>query len=521
MSDIKWTPVIIVGIIALVIGGFIGGVFFPTEIEKDCPELNKTDCPTGNETDCLECEVCPECKTDEELEEESIITGGYLEDGLLLGDEFDWEKYRKLNLFNDEVEFAGDDYDAEEIFTLTGLTLRTDVDEFEGYDYLTMQNAGAFEYTFKLKSNLNTSLINDGETLVLDLLGKEVEISEWKTNEITFTQGEEYSLSKGESVIVEGKNITLEFVSSDAAYVSVEGIGKDSEKIDEITEIWKFEGIEIKVKEVLSSGYAGGYEQATLIIGTNIETTVLNEEEYTEDSIWEWVITSDSIGLTLREEFTELNDDSNFNVLAPGKTICLPNDYICVLYGGLDNEVEEEYKLEFDNTKDFVKIEGKGNSKLFVDNEEEDKIYIERTTGIVYTDNDNTSDEIDPSEIQFGYADFSLIVNETDITIYDFRVSLDLDTTNVGCSNVDYKTNYGIFIEDLETSCEEKEFEITIPEKQLEGSIIVKKGGFEEIEEEPVCDVDNLDLCLDETTCTDAEGSWYDNICNVEEASSE
>ncbi len=520
MSDINWTPVIIVGLIALVLGGFFGGMLFPKEIAKDCPELNVTaDCPELNVTaDCPECETCPECKTSEEIEEELILTGGYIIDGFFLEEEKNWNKYGKLNLFDGEIEFDGDDYDAEERFILTGLTLKTDITDFEGNDYLTMPSAGAFEYTFKLKSNLDISSITDQKTLQIKFLGKDVEISEWKTNEITFTQGEEYSLSKGESVVVEGKNITLEFVLEGAAYVTIEGIDSKSGKIKEGEGTMKFEGIEIKAKEVLFSGYAGGYEQATLIIGTNIETTVITEEEYEEDSIWEWIINEDFIGLTLREEFTELDDDDNFNVLAPGKTICLPNDYICVLYNGLYKEVEEKYELEFDNTNDFVKIRSKEDSKLFIDDEEEDKFYIKRDTGIIYTDRDNVSTEVDPTQIKFGYADFSLIINETGIIINDLAINLDLDWTNFGCADVDYRTNYGIFIEDLKTSCEKKEFTITIPEEQLEGKITIKQGRFGE---EPVCDVDNLELCLDETTCTDAEGYWYSDVCNVEEASSE
>jgi len=39
-----------------------------------------------------------------------------------------------------------------------------------------------------------------------------------------------------------------------------------------------------------------------------------------------------------------------------------------------------------------------------------------------------------------------------------------------------------------------------------------------EKEVEPVCDVDNLDLCLDESSCTGAEGYWYNEVCNAEEA---
>jgi len=31
------------------------------------------------------------------------------------------------------------------------------------------------------------------------------------------------------------------------------------------------------------------------------------------------------------------------------------------------------------------------------------------------------------------------------------------------------------------------------------------------------CDDDHLDLCLDETNCTDSEGYWYNDTCNAEE----
>jgi hypothetical protein len=37
-------------------------------------------------------------------------------------------------------------------------------------------------------------------------------------------------------------------------------------------------------------------------------------------------------------------------------------------------------------------------------------------------------------------------------------------------------------------------------------------------DEQPVCASDFLELCLDETTCTDAAGYWYDDLCNAEEA---
>ncbi len=424
MNEIKWNQVLTAVIITGLIVGLFVAFVFPRKVEVDVAGTNATDCLATNQTatDCpaVDVEGCPIYPTCGEQETQSIITGGYLIDDISLGDEFYWDKYRKLNLFDGKIEFDGENYDAEERFYLTNLILKTDINDFEGYDYLTMKS-GSLEYLFKLQSDLDITSIGeeDGQdTLELELLGKSVEISEWKSSEITFTQGKEYSLSAGESVMIDNKNITLEFVLNDAAYVTIEGIDSKSEKIKE-GDTMKFEGIEVKAKEVLYSGYAGGYEKATLMIGTKIETTVEHGEEYEEDSIWNWIITSDTIGLTLNRNLDEREDGSS-DALAPGEIICLPNNYICTLYDGLYEEVEEEYEFDLDNTGDFIVIEGKDDSELLIDEEKEDEVYIKKSDGTVYTDkNDATTEITDLTKVKFGYTDVDFIVNLTTMTIGD------------------------------------------------------------------------------------------------------
>ena len=50
------------------------------------------------------------------------------------------------------------------------------------------------------------------------------------------------------------------------------------------------------------------------------------------------------------------------------------------------------------------------------------------------------------------------------------------------------------------------------------GVLLVSFIGFVVAEdnetETPSCDSDNLNLCLDETNCTDSNGFWYDDVCN-------
>ncbi len=517
MSDIKWMPVFIIGIIALVIGGFIGGIAFPKEIEKDCPGLNQTDCPTVNETDCPECEAYPECKTDEEIEEEAMITGGYLMDGLFLETTFNETlSDREIYLFDGEVEFGGKDYDAEEIFTIANIELRANED-FEENVYLTIPEKG-FVYEFSLES-LNTSLIGDNdhkeETLVFNLLGKEVEISEWDIDKVKFSMGSSHYLKEGESIVVNNKNITLYIVFDDKVYVTV---GDEDRSIGK-GETARVGDLEIFVKEIDYQSYQDGYKQAILIIGTDVESTISTGDEYEEDSIWEWVITPNSIGLTLIEEFTELDED--FNALAPEEKICLPNDYVCVRYNGLIGEDTEKYTFKSDG--EFIKIKG----KFLKDTTEYDEIYI-YSNGSIYEDNEYDSESYIGEEVivikRYGENPDSVLQTSGGvITIEDFEVNFDLNdvwTNALNISNKDenYRTNYGILIENPKDNLEDNEVRLEIPKEKLEGIITVKKGGFEE---EPVCDVDNLELCLNETTCTDAKGYWYGDVCNVEEASSE
>lgn len=507
MSDIKWTPIIVVGLIALIIGGFIGSIAFAKEIETTCPELNET-CPTTNQT-CPECAVCKECKTCEEIEAEAKITGGYLLDGLYLENSEKFPKTlsdRELNLFDGEVDFDGDDYDAEEFLVLNGIELKANGNDFDGIPYLTFEE-GSINYKFNFESTLDISKIGeDDETLKFDLLGENVEISKWDGNEIKFTKGKEYTLEEGETITVDDEEVTLLYIIDDKVYVTV---GEDSKNIRE-GDVKSVGNLEIKAREVLDFGSrTDKTNRAVLVIGEEVETTIKDSDEYEEDSIWEWVISENSIGLVLVEKFMELDND--FNALKQEEKICLPNDYVCVRYNGLIGGDEEEYTFELDkkNNLNYVRV----NGNFLSGTEDYDRIYI-NASGIY----DRDFEEISNINIELGDTDSILEINATHITINDFWVNLNLNTTNAVDDDVNYLTNYGILIENPEDSIKDQEFTITVPEERLEGVITVKQGGFEV---ESNCNKDNLNLCLDETTCDNANGYWYDDVCNVKEASSE
>ena len=401
---------------------------------------------------------------------------GVTEEGVFLEDSFTNKVYsdREIEtLFDGKVEFDGEDYDAEETLNVTNLILKAN--DFDGVPYLIVPE-NTIEFKLVFEDNLNTSLISEEETLEFNLLGEEVEVSEWKVDEITFTKGKEVILKTEESIVVEDKSVVLKYVTDDAVYVEVGGVGKS---IDE-DETRTVNGVEIKVKDVFASS---SYSVATLVVGTEIEKTISDSDEYAEDSIWEWVITNNSIGLTLVEDFTELDED--FNALSIGEKVSLPNNYACVLFDSIIEENSEEYTFELDD--DFVKVKGNFESGI----EDYGEIYV-YTDGSIYED-DNLEDYIS-EQVKLGNTDLILSADDSRILIQDSvskdkLVYLGLNLTQIkvdkienGWKNItskdeDFLTNYGILVENPEDSIEDEYFKINVPEEKLEATVSVLGQG--------------------------------------------
>ena len=412
-------------------------------------------------------------QTTEVSEEEQVALEGYLIDELFLNDSLDVEVFsdRELNLFDGEVEFDGEDYDAEETLTLKGIELKANGNDYEGNVYMTVPK-GAVEYNLTFESKLNTSLIDEDETLQFKFLGIDYEVSKWDGTEITFSKGSEYFLSEGESVAFEGKNIVLDMVLEDSVYVLVDGVG---EKIKE-SQTKTIDGVDIKVKEVLYTGKESQVSKAILIIGEEVELTVEDNEEYEEDSPWNWVINSNSIGLKLVEDFKEvdLDGDEEFPAVGVDEKLCLPNEYVCIQYNGLSEEDTEEYSFELDE-KEGTKIRVDGNFVRGI--KDYDRVYINKT-GIYNRDLEliGTSVELGNTEMKLVLGTYGYIRIENSEFPLEVQIGYDLNKVYANSKNIssvdeDYLSNYGILVSSPEDSCEDNEFTLLVPEKQLEGSI--------------------------------------------------
>ena len=464
MNDVSGNKVIVFCILTLALGVFLGHALWTKTVYSDGEDLTtKIENAVRDAITIKDVEIenlkklieSSENVTEDEIEE--IEVKGYLVDGLYLETGFnDTYSDREIDLFDGEVEFDGDRYDAEEVLILNGLVLKANEKDFEGISYLTIPT-NTIKFKLNFENDLNTSLIGE-ETLKFNLFNQEVEVIDWDGDEITFTKGTEYFLSEGESITFEEKNIVLEMVLEDAVYVLVDDVGGKIEEDKTKT----INGIEIKVKEVLYSGYSGGYAKATLTIGEEVEVTIESGDEYEEDSIWEWVIDEHSIGLILVEEFTEL--DEEFNALGIADKVCLPNDYVCVQFNGIIEEDTEEYTFELStkNFLEYVRVEGNFQKGI----EDYTRIYV-NAVGIYDRDMNLIGQTVE-------LGDFSLLdVSSGKIVIEDFEVDFDLNVTNVGSHDYDYLTDYGILVEDTEEAIEEQEIKILVPENQLEAEVLL------------------------------------------------
>ncbi len=476
MTDLNWKVVglfIAVGLIS----GIIGYVAAPSEITgftkkevntKVSEAVNQSLFSKNIEIDALnkyieELEGGDETVEDKEEEEIDTETTGYLIDELYLSTPIEDIYYDRevSTLFDGEVDFDGKDYDAEETLILKDIELLANENDFEGKVYMIVPE-GAIEYRLEFGADLNKSLIDEEETLVFNFLGSELEVSEWIGDEMTFSKGTEYFISEGQSITFEGKEIVLDMVLDEAVYVTMGSIAR---KIYE-GKTKTVGGIEIKVKEVLYTEKESKVSKAVLVIGEEVEVTVENGEEYEEDSPWEWIIDANSVGIVLMEDFTEIDSGEDFQAVGVGKKLCLPDDYVCVRFDGMDEGDTEEYLLEIDEKsgKEYVRIEGNFLSGI----EDYGRIYV-NTTGIY----DRNLDLIDSDEIELANTDSILNISTGDLVFEDFEVNFDLDTTNVGDDDEDYLTDYGILIMNIEDAIDDNEFNIFVPEERLEGSIIL------------------------------------------------
>ncbi|MAG20178.1 hypothetical protein CL618_01975 [archaeon] len=333
-------------------------------------------------------------------------------------------------LLDSEISFQGADYDVREVLILrtatpspeTSLTSASAVeDDYESGIYLEATK-DAIGYYYAFDEAINVSKATSSEPLEIKFLGKTLKITDASnTNEDRFTAyvGTEYFMDVGDSVVVEGKTVTLENVgTSGSIIISVDG------KLETITSggTETVNGIEIVNDETF---YESNKEQrsATLVIGKDAQSTFKDGDEFVggdevcrnndpdDPDCWEFDIANLGSGLAtevpengdaadiigkgcdssrcngtiigLQNDFT-INDDTD-NPPSVGECIDLPNNYVSICFDSLTvpNTDYATYTVELEKSTDLSDAGGgfqtqTAEATIFIHTDIDDGLVIEK-----------------------------------------------------------------------------------------------------------------------------------------------
>jgi hypothetical protein len=397
------------------------------------------------------------------------VEASYLIDELAIGSKFNKTlSDKELNLFDGEVEFDGDKYDFEEVLTLTDLEVLTNQEDEAEKMFLSIPENGV-SYKVVFENSLNTTEIDEDDTLTFDLLGETVEVVDWQGTKVTFSQGFKTSMMEGATLDYNGNNVSIEVVGDDYVYVKV---GTEGAKVKE-GDTKLIGAIEVKVNEVLYQGYSGGVKMVDLELGKEVELEIEDGDEYAKDSAWEWVVSSNSIGLNLVEAFNEYGEDEEFLALETSMSLSLPKDFATVTFAGLSEEEMSKFTFESDTKQgqSFVKAKGAFTFGL----EDYDRVYV-NSTGIF----DEDLVLIHATKVEMDNTEFDLEVSGSFVVVDDLKFamnfsSMELATVDVSSVDNNMRTDFGTIVDEPENSLEDEKVSLSVPEEKLEATVKVTR----------------------------------------------
>ncbi|MDP2671992.1 MAG: hypothetical protein Q8O68_00595 [Candidatus Daviesbacteria bacterium] len=374
---------------------------------------------------------------------------------------------KQLSLFDGEIEFNDETYEAEEVFVLDGVKVSNNLEDAGAAVYLTMPE-NSLTYMMNFEDTLDMSEVSEDETLEFSFLGEEVEVVEWTEDTVTFLQGEEVSLSEGETVTANGRNVQLVMAGEGYAYIKVDGVGKKVYEGD----TKDINGLDVEAKEVLeSTSWRLGL--VTLRVGEEVRVEAEDGEEYEDDSAWSWVVDGNSLGLRLSEGFTNIDEDEDFKALATNGELALPNGFLTVKFNGLGEEQMFDFRFDVDTKEEEEYLVVKGSFTFGMT--DYTRIYINEE-GIF----DKDLELISEDSIEMDGTEFDLVLDEGTVSFSDVVLPLDLssvtvDEEDISSEDEEYRTEYGVIISNPEDSTEDQRFSVSIPHEQLVASVSVHR----------------------------------------------
>ena len=323
------------------------------------------------------------------------------------GPQSDYEKWEDIPIgvqFNTTTDGFGDTVDADDIEGFQDTTIDIDIDEVDddydvrdeirfGGTFITPTNVlqpetglnfdgdedwkdrvfvpmrqSSWGYFYIFEDNLRAgNFINTSDTddeIEIEFLGKRFEIEGTSggtiANNLVINVGQRFYMEAGDTVVVDGKELTLVQTAAAAATVSVDGAREVISNNDE--EI--VNGLEIRIEDV-SSDEGIEYDSATVFAGEDARETYASGEEFIgedeDDPAWVWQLANLTgnqpvIGILWHLDLDSPDEDDNplyEHPMYEGESVCLPFDYACIIFDSLEIDDYQDYEIETNEVTDL------------------------------------------------------------------------------------------------------------------------------------------------------------------------
>ncbi|MFW6173762.1 MAG: hypothetical protein ACOC5T_08460 [Elusimicrobiota bacterium] len=420
-------------------------------------------------------------------------------------------------LFDGEIDFDGEDYDAEEVIELSnGLQVMTSVlsdDEFSDIPYLGTNSKESISYRIEITDLIDLSEVGMDKVLELPFLGDELKIVDVvNAGEITILYGEEVFIDAGETIEVSGKEVTLVKCGTNGAVFDVDG-ETEVITIDSTKEI---NGIEIFV-DVIFNDDGVEFDSADIFVGENIKETIASGDYFEsgcEDDECEYVYnikmdnTEQYVGVLHNEVMDDL--DRDFVPKTVGESFIVGDDYIEVLFKEITEVEYIDYELYFDEVFaddelsadiNAAILESSEEGFVFSNGDESSEVYIYYNTTapavqVYYVDDDNDIKSADGLTFKAVNDDVELDINFIGpgipaLQIGDIVIPIRPNAAKLGNTEEEAEANdvvyagtnigkrdynvlgfEGIVVKDVEDNADNDEVKFSVPSEIVEATIL-------------------------------------------------
>ena len=340
------------------------------------------------EQKAVELEKKIELMEQEELETAAGPEGVIFDDIVLnwayytyVADNYDLER-----LVNEEISFDKGSFVKEYLYVKSKPITSLEKNDLGETTVLQLDENGiVYKYDFETPipiNIINGAEGNDTDLLSITLLGKKMDIVKIDGTSMKVKEGTLKYIKLGETIDYNGKSITLDMITNDMIFVTVDGIEGYVKKSMTKT---------ISGADIYLSGLAQttGYEGAVVIIGSD----VYKEYEYNTfgndynfeigkdgNSLKNLTITYTESKTYLDEEYSPLKSGESFNFL----------DFLTVNYNGVEEVRYTEYNLRFKkyNDENMVKIETKDKTikTIKIGDDRTNEFYLDNSLNVYYKD---------------------------------------------------------------------------------------------------------------------------------------